>query len=178
MGDSPDGRGAGSSTSNDHEPRPRPPGQEREFISYVAVHPDYDRARDPDGLEPGERLRIEALAIDLIRHREPELETMPPGTPGFDLLERDASGEAMRWVEVKAMTGSMRDRPVGLSSAQFQVALQHGEQYWLYAVEHADDPAQARIVKIQDPAGRAGTFTYDRGWVEIADIDDLLDKAS
>jgi hypothetical protein len=34
------------------------------------------------------------------------------------------------------------------------------------------------FVKIQDPAGCAGTFIYGWGWVEIADIDDLLDKSS
>jgi hypothetical protein len=64
-------------------------------------------------------------------------QAMPPGNPGFDLPERDASGEATLWVEVKAITGGMKDRPVGLSSAQFRLALQHGEQYWLYVVEHA-----------------------------------------
>jgi Domain of unknown function (DUF3883) len=174
----PGGPAASEGTGQDRGPRQNPHGQEREFISYVAVLPEDDRTRDPDGLEPDERLRLEALAIDLIRHREPELESMPPGNPGFDLLERDTSGEATRWVEVKAMTGGMKDRPVGLSSVQFRLALQHREQYWLYVVEHADDPARARIVKIQDPAGRTSTFTYDRGWVEIADIDDLLDKAS
>jgi hypothetical protein len=45
-------------------------------------------------------------------------------------------------------------------------------------VEHVDDAQRSRIVKIQDPAGRAGTFTFDHGWVEIAEIDDLLEKAS
>ena len=169
------GEGSGQDSG---EPRQRPPGGEREFISFIAVHPEHDQARDPDGLEPGQRLQLEAIAIDLIRRREPQLEAMPAGNAGFDLLERDASAEPRRWVEVKAMTGSMRDRPVGLSSAQFELASREGERYWLYVVEHADDPAHARIVKIQDPAGRARTFIFDRGWVEIAEIDDLLDTAS
>jgi hypothetical protein len=46
-----------------------------------------------------------------------------------------------------------------------------GKQYWLYIVEHAGDPAPARIVKIENPAGKAGTFTFDKGWISIADID-------
>jgi Domain of unknown function (DUF3883) len=62
---------------------------------------------------------------------------------------------------------------VGLSRVQFEFARQHGEQYWLYVVEHTNDSVRSRIVKIQDPAGRAGTFTFDHGWVGIAYIDEL-----
>jgi hypothetical protein len=35
------------------------------------------------------------------------------------------------------MTGSLEDRPVGLSRTQFEYAQKHGEEYWLYVVEHA-----------------------------------------
>jgi hypothetical protein len=59
-----------------------------------------------------------------------------------------------------------------------EFARQHGEQYWLYVVEHAGAPDLARIVKVQNPAGRTGTFTFDHGWIEIADIDGPLQKAS
>ena len=27
------------------------------------------------------------------------------------------------------------------------------------------------IVRIQDPAGRARTFTFDHGWIDVADVD-------
>jgi hypothetical protein len=171
--------GSGAGSSQEHGTRrPRSPGGEREFISYVAVRSEDDEAHDPDGLEPTDRLWLEGLAVDLIRSREPQLEAMPAGNVGFDLVEKDGSGAPKRWVEVKAMMGSLNDRPVGLSPAQFDFAKEHGQQYWLYVVEHANDPSHARIVKIQDPAGRGSTFTFDRGWVEIAEIDDLLDKAS
>ena len=48
---------------------------------------------------------------------------------------------------------------------------EHGEAYWLYVVESAgtDDASLARI---QDPAGRAKTFTFDHGWREVAEADD------
>ena len=42
-----------------------------------------------------------------------------------------------RWIEEKAMTGNLFDRPVGLSRTQFEYAQEHGEAYWLYVVEHA-----------------------------------------
>ena len=152
---------------------------ERTFVSYVATHPD-DRedGEDPDGLDHAERLALEQRAIEFIRSREPVLKAMPAGNKGFDLIETDANEEPERWIEVKAMKGSLENRPVGLSSVQFEFARQHGEQYWLYVVEYAGDPDRARIVKISNPAGRAGTFTFDKGWTAIAVIDDGLEKAS
>jgi Domain of unknown function (DUF3883) len=103
---------------------------------------------------------------------------MAVGNKGFDLIERGADGEPARWVEVKAMTVTLQERPVALSGEQFDEACARGDSYWLYVVENAGIPARSRIVKIQDPAGRASSFAFDRGWVEIAEIDDLLDKAS
>ena len=37
----------------------------------------------------------------------------------------------------------------------------------LYVVEnaHTDDP---HLVRIQDPAGKGETFTFDKGWLEVA----------
>ena len=75
-----------------------------------------------------------------------------------------------RWCEVKAMTCSLTDRPVGLSRTQFDCAREHGDSYWLYVVEQAGTDS-ARIVRIQDPAGNAHTFTFDHGWLDIAELD-------
>ena len=68
------------------------------------------------------------------------------------------------------MTGSLHDRPVGMSHTQFEHAQKHGEAYWLYVVEHAGTDT-ASIVRIQDPAGKARTFTFDRGWLDVAEMD-------
>jgi len=144
----------------------------RTFVSYVATHPvDDEEGPDPDGLDHAERLALEARAIEFIRSREPLLKPMPAGNKGFDLIETDSNDEPERWIEVKAMKGSLENRPVGLSSVQFEFARQHGEQYWLYVVEYAGHSERSRIIKINNPAGRAGTFTFDKGWTAIAVID-------
>ena len=65
------------------------------------------------------------------------------------------------------MTGGMKDRPVGMRRAQFLEAQRRGDRYWLYVVEQAGTD-NARIVRIQDPAGKARTFTFDRGWLAVA----------
>ncbi len=115
---------------------------------------------------------LEEKAISCILNREPQLGRTPTDTPGYDLFEAGEDSQPIRWVEVKAMTGGLNDRPVGLSRTQFEAAREHGEAYWLYVVEHAADATTTRIVRIQDPAGRARTFTFDHGWLSIAEPDD------
>jgi len=155
------GRGAPSSTT-----------VRGSFISYVAVHQSDEEEVDPDGLERGSRLELEEKAIELILARWPQLQRTSTNNPGFDLTEPGPGGHPVRWVEVKAMTLGLSNRPATLSRRQFECALEHGEAYWLFVVEYADTPDGARIVRIKDPAGRAGTFTFDHGWLGVAETDD------
>ena len=140
----------------------------RQFVSYVAVHPDQEESSDPDGLSQQARMNLEEEAIKLICSVEPELQRTPPNNPGFDLIKRNDTGESVKWVEVKAMKEDLHQRPVGISHTQFEYAQQHREGYWLYIVEFAEIPEKARILRIQNPAGKAQTFTFDRGWISVA----------
>lgn len=151
--------------------RPHPPGSAggRPFISYVAAHLE-DEEPDPDDLDQAARMTLEAKAIELILSREPKWRRTPPNNAGFDLYEGGAQTSATRWCEVKAMTGRLVDRPVGLSRTQFDCARERGEAYWLYVVECAGTN-EARLVRIQNPAGKARTFTFDHGWLDIAEAD-------
>lgn len=141
----------------------------RPFISYLGVHPTDGEERDADGLNYEARMALEEKAIALILSYEGNLIRTKTHNPGFDLFEPGPNGQPLRWVEVKAMTGCLHDRPVGMSRPQFECAREHGEYYWLYVVEHASTP-NARIVRIQDPAGKAQTFTFDHGWSSIAEF--------
>jgi hypothetical protein len=133
------------------------------FISYVAVDSGED-GRDPDGLVHARRIELEEEAISMVLAREPNLRRTPTNNEGFDLAELDPTGQAVRWVEVKAMATDLDARPVGLSKAQWESAREHDGAYWIYVVEHAGTPEQANIVRIRDPMGKAQTFTIDRGW--------------
>ena len=156
------GAGAGSRTPGGAGTKP--------FISYVATHPD-DDGPDPDGIDQTARMALEEKAIVVILGAEPRLQRTPSHNPGFDLFEAGDNGDPERWIEVKAMTAGLQDRPVGLSHTQFECAREHGEAYWLYVVEHAGDE-HARIVRIQDPARRAKTFTFDHGWLSVAEAEE------
>ena len=137
------------------------------FISYVAVDREGD-ADNPDRLVYEERMALEEAAIALILDREQAWQRTPPNTPGFDLFK--VTNGQYHWCEVKAMKGDLQDRPVGLSREQFEFAREKGAYYWLYVVERAGSE-DARIVRIQNPAGKARTFTFDKGWREVAELD-------
>jgi hypothetical protein len=170
-----DGNTGGRDKSGDHTgkgggtPGKRTPGGSggRPFISYVGTHPNEEQS-DPDGLDQAARMQLEELAIQQILAVEPNLNRTPAFNAGYDLFENDSNGRPTRWVEVKAMTGSLRDRPVGLSHTQFEWARQHGSAFWLYVVEQASTPDVVRVLRIQDPAAHARTFTFDHGWAAIA----------
>lgn len=164
-------KGQSHGTASDGEQRRRTPGQPgaRPFISYVGAHPSEEEG-DPDELDQAMRMQIEEDALTLILTLEPTLLRTPTGNPGYDLYELGEAGLPVKWVEVKAMTGSLENRPVGLSHTQFHFAGQKGEAFWLYVVEHASDSENSRVVKIQNPVAHAKTFTFDRGWLEIAQI--------
>src|SRR3546814_8092658 len=83
--------------------------------------------------------------------RSTRTDTLFPCTTLF----RSSTGATVRWVEVKSMTGTLADRSVGLSRTQFDCARARGAAYWLYIVENATDTEQARVLRIQDPAGKA-----------------------
>ncbi len=108
------------------------------------------------------------MAVKWIQEQEPDWIATPPNTPGYDLYMLDEHGEAAEWCEVKALSGSLDDSPVRVSRTQFDFAREKGAAFWLYVVEHAGDAEQSLILKIQDPAGMARTFTFDRGWRDVA----------
>ncbi len=143
---------------------------ERTFESYIAAHrSDSETDTDHDSLEHHARMYLEAKAIKFILELEPEWNQTSTNNPGYDLYQADQSGTTTAWCEVKAMRGTFNNRPATITNRQFEEAQLRGNAYWLYVVENAasDNPT---LVKIQDPAGHASAFTFDKGWLEIAEI--------
>lgn len=140
----------------------------RQFISYVGVVPESEDDANTDGLSNSDRMELERSAIEFILACEPDWQRTATNNPGFDLYRGPTIETATHWCEVKAMAGTLDDRPVGMSSTQFEYAQSRGSAYWLYVVERAgtDNP---NLVPIQDPAGKAKTFTFDVGWRSVSD---------
>lgn len=152
--------GAGTGPSG----RTQRDGSQQTFRSYIAVHTDED---DSDGLEHSERLALEKKSRQFVIENEPEWQEAPQENPGFDLFQEDSYGKQISFCEVKAMSGTMESRPATMTRAQFEKAQEEREAYWLYVVENANS-SNRHLVKIQDPAGKGQTFTFDKGWLAVA----------
>ncbi len=164
--DSPEGGQKRKLATNSGKDVVKPPTGYREFVTYVKVDPK-ESDEDPDGLTHKARMDLESRAIAFIRDNEPDLERATDGNRGYDLWELDRDGKPVKYIEVKAMSGTFENRPATLSKTQFEFAQEHQNDFWLYVVENAGDPAQRNLVRIKDPAGKAQTFTFDRGWREL-----------
>ena len=168
--DTPEKTGYRSEGSGGHPQQTRPTKASSvsvSFISYVAV--DHKDSDDDGQRDHQERMKLEEDAIALILTDEQDWRPTRTHNPGFDLF-KVVNGQECTWCEVKAMKVGLNDRPVGLSHTQFKYAQERGDAYWLYVVEHAGSE-DARIVRIQDPAGKAKTFTFDKGWLAVAEHD-------
>ncbi len=169
----------GDDSESDHSGAKEPPSGNvgpRQFFTYVGVECKDEEDSDPDGLAHSKRMDLERSAIKFILDVEPDWRPTEVNNRGFDLYRGATIETATHWCEVKAMTGTLDDRDVGVSSAQFKCAQDLGDAYWLYVVERAgtDTP---NLVRIQDPVGKAKTFTFDRGWRAVATVlDGSLDE--
>ena len=54
---------------------------------------------------------------------------------GFDILEKNSTGEIVRYIEVKTLTGEWRKGGVAVTSSQLKFALDH-DNWWLFVIEN------------------------------------------
>ena len=150
-------RSSNSDKPSSHNP-PKP-------ITYIRVNAS-DAATEVGGEDQTRRIELENCGIERIISEEPSLQRTPKNNPGYDLVEKDAADHELRWVEVKVKSGAFNW--IGLSRTQFEMAMDRGENYWLYIVEYAENPDKARIIRIQDLAGKSENFIFDHGWGKLA----------
>jgi hypothetical protein len=179
----PRGRTPASSETADRVKHRIPHGRLR---SYVVTGRDANDAAGDDerpGQAPADTLSVDQAGVSrVVDHeraagRHPEV--MPHENPGFDVLSRHGTGQVLRHIEVKSVSGAWDDMGVGLTRTQFEFAQQHRDTFWLYVVEYALDDERARVLRIADPAGRADEFRFDDGWSAVIENaePDLADEA-
>lgn len=128
------------------------------------------RARDDDGGDVEEAAISRVLAYEKRHDRSAEdVNETRANNPGYDVISRDASGNPLRYIEVKGCGGAWGSAGVGVSAPQFNEARRRGEEFWLYVVEHAEDDNAYCLYAIQNPALKVDTFFYDGGWKNLAE---------
>ncbi len=159
--------GGGSRPASDAPPRDR-------VVTYVLTPEQVDEAarrRDLANDELPDHKRIGDDAVGWVlqyeRHQGRHPEAQAHNNPGFDVLSRGPGLKPPRFIEVKGIRGGWGRDGVPLSVKQFEFAQKHGNQFWLYVVEYADDPDEATIHPIQNPAARINQFRFDSGWKEL-----------
>jgi hypothetical protein len=93
---------------------------------------------------------------------------MPPKHPGYDIESKDETGNTVRYIEVKSLSGDWGMTGVTLTKPQFEKAIDEENNYWLYIVERAQQE-DFKIHRIQNPAQRVEQFIYDDGWKNLAE---------
>jgi len=127
----------------------------------------------PDAVDIDRAGVARVLAYERAHGREPEVQDHT--NPGFDVLSHGQDGELVRRIEIKSIRSEWTLRGVMLSARQFREAKEHGDQFWLYIVENAEDDELHRIHRIQDPANRIDFFGFDKGWEAMREPDIELD---
>jgi hypothetical protein len=143
--------------------------QHGRFRTYV-FEDEHQGEQDPDLAERHSKLgRIGEERVIEFEHQHGRLAgKMPINHKGYDIESKDAKGNIVRYIEVKAIGTGWGSSGVGLSDAQFHKALELGDKFWLYVVEHAERD-DCRIYPIQNPARKANQFFYDDGWKQASE---------
>ncbi len=169
--------GNGRGTGGESKPTARmrqPSGHRRthmaSFVSYDAAPGD-----DDTGDAAPKRSAIDAAGVAIVLAyersccREPQEQLH--NNPGFDVLSRNQHGDVVRRIEIKSIGGAWTGFGVWMSATQMEDNRASGDDYWLYVVEHANDPDAATLHRIHNPAGQATKFGFDAGWRAIREPD-------
>ncbi len=93
----------------------------------------------------------------------------PHNNPGYDISSLGSDGRRRRLIEVKGLEGAWTERGVKLSQVQFAMAQQHPDDFWIYVVEHARDPANRRVNAVANPFSKVVEYWFDNGWMDTAE---------
>jgi Domain of unknown function (DUF3883) len=136
------------------------------------VVPDSDDARTSDHDGHAKRSAVDVAAIQRVTayeeaaRRKPKV--MPHKNKGYDIESSNGGGTVERYIEVKGLSGDWDDYNAGLTDAQFEMATELKDSYWLYVVERAEGD-DFQIHRIQNPAKKVNQFLFDSGWQAVTE---------
>jgi hypothetical protein len=171
-GQNPTGRRSGTSPRTEQKPKGRLLSYEATAAQRQQAESDGDSADDQ--LQPNKEIGDWAvhwvLQYERSQGRHPDPSNHIHNKPGFDVLcpAKAQQQERPRYIEVKGIDGAWDVDGVPLYPAQMAFARQHGDDFWLYVVEHARQLDKVKIHTIQNPAQKISQHRFDCGWKTVA----------
>jgi len=86
---------------------------------------------------------------------------------GFDIYEKDNSGQIIRYIEVKTLTGKWGQGGVGLTKDQLEFAQKEKDKWWLFVVENINTD-NTKVYQFKNPIMEANRFMFDNSWKQLA----------
>lgn len=91
----------------------------------------------------------------------------PINNKGFDIYEKDTSGQTIRYIEVKTLTGQWGQGGVGITEHQLEFAQKFKDKWWLFVVENINAD-NTKIYQFKNPILEANRFMFDNSWKQLA----------
>ncbi|HIP33883.1 MAG TPA: DUF3883 domain-containing protein, partial [Bacteroidia bacterium] len=103
----------------------------------------------------------------LLLSKTNDFQKAPTNNKGFDIYEKDASGQTIRYIEVKTLTGQWGQGGVGITKDQLEFAQKQKDKWWLFVVENINTD-NTKIYQFKNPILEANRFMFDNSWKQLA----------
>ena len=123
--------------------------------------------------DKGEDYIIENQRKYVLSHSN-QIKKAPRNNKGFDLIEVTESHDVIRYIEVKTLTGIWGKGGVGLTPAQFNLALDT-QNWWLFVVEGINN-ADTEVHQFYNPVRLVNRFSFDSSWKQLIDSASTSEK--
>ena len=91
----------------------------------------------------------------------------PTNNKGYDISEKDNSGQIIRYIEVKTLTGPWGQGGVGITEHQLEFAQKEKDKWWLFVVENINTD-NTKVYQFKNPISEANRFMFDNSWKQLA----------
>jgi len=110
---------------------------------------------------------ILAYKETLLLSKNNDFQQAPTNNKGFDIYEKDANGQIVRYIEVKTLTGQWAQGGVGITKDQLEFAQKEKDKWWLFVVENINTD-NIKVYQFKNPILEANKFMFDNSWKQLA----------
>lgn len=135
----------------------------------IEIEPHENRDQKNLAIEIGNRGEQYILkhSNNLLLSKSNKFKISPTNNEGFDIQEIDASGDIVRYIEVKTLTGRWAEGGVAVTVPQFKFAQEH-DNWWLFVVENLNTQ-NTQVYLLNNPVQKVNRFMFDHSWKQLAE---------